>query len=540
MDSNHRRPRPIKSVDGFYNSPGNRPTFQRSLSDSLRPTEYRLPKPVTERQANPLFPARQPMQQRTPVIGVSTRTRASLPNSSKTERRGFRFWKRKANKQRRKRPVRRVVFTMLSLAIVAILAVGGWLDWNLNKIFHCGLTCGVQALSTPRLKGEAQGRVNILLAGDSADDPDHGGALLTDSIMLVSIDTKNHTGFMLSIPRDLWVNIPGWGYEKINAANDASNFNQPGYPQGGMGQLEQVVQTDLGIPVDYYGLIDYSAFRDTVNAVGGIKVDIQSSDPRGIYDAYTHLNLPNGWVELNGSEALALARARGDEAAGDVSYGLPNSDYDRTMHQRQMLVALGQKATTAGVLTNPIRISQLFSAIGKNVQTDMTLGDVARLAQLTRGVKLSQLQSLTYPSTATATNNSPALLTNYTDPASGEEALIPTDGIGDFGGLQQYYQQLVTNNPIVKESPSVVVLNASDVNGLAHYEAKILESKGFNVVSITDANNQHPGTMVVDDSNGQMPLAKQSLQRLFPDHSPPVIAARQKLKKLRVIPLTLS
>ena len=125
-----------------------------------------------------------------------------------------------------------------------------------------------------------EGRVNILLAGDSVDDPNHGGAQLTDSILLLSINTKNHSAFLSALGRDLWVYVPGLdSYQKINAANDVSNFNQAGYPAGGMGQLEEIVQTDLGIPVDYYGLMDYGAFKDSVDAVGGVTINIQSPDP---------------------------------------------------------------------------------------------------------------------------------------------------------------------------------------------------------------------------------------------------------------------
>ncbi|HUA13345.1 MAG TPA: LCP family protein, partial [Candidatus Sulfotelmatobacter sp.] len=181
--------------------------------------------------------------------------------------------------------------------LIAILIIGGYVGgkfaYNLSKTFN-GNIFGL--LFPTKLNGEDSGHVNILLAGYSADDPNHQGAELTDSIMLVSIDTQNNTASMLSIPRDLWVNIPGNGYNKINAAYEdgqADNFSASGYPNGGMGQLEQIVSQKLGIPIDYYGLIDYTAFKDSVNAVGGIRVDIQSSDPRGLYDAYTHLNLPN-------------------------------------------------------------------------------------------------------------------------------------------------------------------------------------------------------------------------------------------------------
>jgi LCP family protein required for cell wall assembly len=417
-----------------------------------------------------------------------------------------------ANKRWKKRLVRSSI-----VAAALMLIVGGWVGsrllTNVDKVFHGSIVSDVQALSsTTKLKGESSGRINFLLAGDSEDDPGHQGADLTDSIMVVSIDTQNHTGFMLSIPRDMWVDIPGIGHEKINAANDITNFNQPGYPSGGMGQLEQIVTTDFGIPIDYYGLIDYTAFRDAVNAVGGISITIQSPDPRGLYDAYTNLKLPNGMVTLDGQQALNLARARGDDSAGDTSYGFPDSDYDRTEHQRQMLVALEQKASTVGVVSDPLKIGQLFNAVGNNVQTDMNLADVLRLTQITKGMSVSSLQSLTLADSGTN-----PLLADYTAP-DGEEALIPSAGLDDFSQIQTYYQELTSgkaNTAVITESPSVVVLNGSDVDGLARKEADILQSEGFNVVGVTDSNAEYPGTEIIDLSNGKMPAAKAQLAQTF-------------------------
>lgn len=410
---------------------------------------------------------------------------------------------------------KRKVLTSMLTALLLVIGVGAWygssLIANLDKAFHGNVFSDVHAIfSNTKLKGEDQGRVNILLAGDSSDDPNHAGADLTDSIMIVSIDTKNHTGFMLSVPRDLWVDVPGWGHEKINGANDINNFSQSGYPKGGMGQLEQIVQTDLGIPIDYYSLIDYSAFRQAVDTVGGITINVQSPDPRGIYDAYTHLKLPNGPVNLGGQQALDLARARGDGAAGDVSYGLPNSDFDRTQHQRQMLQALVQKAQSVGVLANPIKVSQLFSTFGNNVHTDLNLQDVLRFIQITKGMNITHLQSLSY-----SYGGKNALLSDYTSP-SGQEALIPKEGVDDFGQLQQYYRQLTSDNPVVREAPSVVVLNGSNKTGLAHKEATTLTSEGFNVVGVQDAMNIYSGSMIVDNTNGQKHASKQLLQTILP------------------------
>lgn len=517
-----RQPNHTRRIDDFHRGP-----LPRTI-DLRRPTARQSPSIAQVKPVAPLisaarlpaasFPPRaasagQPLFGKTlpnPAFGRQSgptdtaKTKHKDPNPIRRNRGIKRHWSLK----------RKLVTSALAILLLGF-SFGTWygakLLANVNKVFHANVFTDAHALfSGTTLKGEDQGRVNILLAGDSADDPDHGGADLTDSIMVVSIDTKNHTGFMLSIPRDLWVDVPGWSHQKINAANDVTNFSQTGYPSGGMGQLEQIVQTDLGIPIDYYALINYTAFKDAVDAVGGITIDIQSPDPRGIYDAYTNLELPNGEVTLNGQEALNLARARGDDAAGDVSYGL-GSDYDRTQHQRQMLVALVKRAESVGVLANPLKVTQLFDAFGNNIETDLNLEDVSRLIQITKGMDVTKLQSDTY-----SDSGPHALLTNYTDPDSGQEALAPTAGIDNFSPIQQYYQQLTSANPVVREAATVVVLNASDVIGLAHKEGTTLQGQGLDVSAIADANNVYPTTMIVDNSHGHKPASKQLLQQLFP------------------------
>jgi len=341
------------------------------------------------------------------------------------------------------------LFKRLILTLVVMVVItGGWLGWKFyeNEVKITGDKNPLHLLSIfnqQPLKGEDQGRVNILIAGDSADDPGHSGAQLTDSIMILSVNTKNHTAFMLSIPRDTWVDLPGWDHEKINAANEVTSFSQPGLPKGGMGELEQVIEQDLGIPIDYYALIDYTAFRDAVNAVGGIDVNIQSSDPRGLYDPNISvadggpLRLPNGVQHLNGQTALNLARARGD-AYG--SYGFPRADFDRTQHQRQMLLALRSKATSAGVLSNPLKLGQLADSIGNNVQTDLQLNNMERFYSLTKNLNDSNIQSLSLDKI-----NNQTLLKSYSAP-NGQSALIPTAGLDNFTQIQAVIAQLLVVN----------------------------------------------------------------------------------------------
>lgn len=442
---------------------------------------------------------------------------SDAPSDEGRQRKGRRRSKNAAEPRKKglrgirwKKVIKRTVITLLIIG----LGWGGWLGWKIardtSKIFggHGGI---LGFLSSAQLKGQAQGRVNILLAGDSADDPGHQGADLTDSIMLLSIDTKNNTAFMLSIPRDLWVNLPdGLGYQKINAANTDSGFSMSGYPNGGMGALEYTVSKIFNVPIDYYALINYTAFRDAVNAVGGVTITVKSPDPRGLYDPNTHIKLPNGLVNLNGDGALNLARSRGD---GPGSYGFPASDFDRTSYQREIGLAIKSKVFSTGVLSNPIKIANLFDAIGNNVHTDLSTSDVRTLYSIFNKINNSAIQSVGLNSTTFNGKPKVDLLSNYLA-SNGQEALIPAAGMDNYSNFQLLFTQLTSNNPIVKEAASVVVLNGGNIPGLAGKEQIALTGQGINVSAIGDAPTTTT-TTIVDLSAGKMPATKAALEKTF-------------------------
>lgn len=494
MDFKARPPRKT-SIDGFVSRP--QPKFgQRSgiaftprRSSSPHPT-YESPKPRPISRPQPVVPHQK--QAFSNHYSYSPKA-AATPNERPSKKR--RNWKKISLR------------TGLGVLAIAVI-IGGWLGWkvvgNLDKVFHGNPFSDAGALlSNTTLKGEQRGRVNLLLAGDSADriDATNNGGDLTDSLMVVSVNTKDHSAFMLSIPRDLWVNVPRAGYNKINSV----------YEYDGMAGLESLISSDFGIPIDYYALVNYGAFVGLVNAVGGVTINIQSPDPRGLYDPQpfpgsTSLKLSNGANTLDGQQALNLARARGD-AYG--SYGFPQSDFDRTQHQRQLLVAIAQKAESIGVVGNPLKVSQVFDTLGSNVKTDLNLSDVLALIRVTKGIPPSSIASLSY-----SYGGSNPLLTGYTSP-SGQEALIPSAGIGNYTQLQAYYQQQTTNNPVSKEAASVVVLNGSDVVGLARQEQTTLQKQGMSVSSVTDASTEYPNTLIVDLSGGKDPATKAALQQIF-------------------------
>lgn len=553
-----QRPTKIISIDGFVSStrpnrlPGAPAVSPKIRRASISPNAAirRTLTPQTRQVVRPRPVASEQMRA-TPRIGnallsrpqaapasptpVAVRPRAATPDELPTpimpeapESRPVAppLKRSKADRPKRKRrPMgsrKKIALKAAGVLSALVLVVGGWLGYkflnNTNKIFGGNIASNLTSLFKPvPLKGQETGRVNILLAGNSADDAGHDGALLTDSVMVVSVDVENNKAFMLSIPRDLWVDIPGVGHKKINEAyywGDMAKFSENGYPKGGMGLLAKVVEQNFGIHSHYYSLVNYSAFRDAVNAVGGISVNVSSTDPRGIYDPNIDwttkgplVKLSNGTHTLNGQQALNLARARGS-AYG--AYGFAQSDFTRTEYQRKMLLGLKDKASNAKTLSNPLRVSGLFDAIGNNVKTDFKLNELLTLQSLMKKIDSGKISSLAL------VDNNRNLLTSYATP-TGQSALIPAAGIDDFSEITAFLQKIMSNNPMVQEAPTVAVLNGTETTGLAAKQKATLAGKGFVVTTVGDAAKKpYAKTTIVDNTKGKKPASKKTLSQLFP------------------------
>lgn len=533
----HKNPsRRSQSIDGFV---PNRPQSTSRLS--ARRIPHIAPKPSVVqplRRSQPSSSLKSAVSRTTPRSYIDTLHSETVSNSKHHGRPGRKaiatvdnsplllHSKRTRRQRKATKPPKarwRIVTKRIVLACLAFLLLsGGWVGWkiyrNTAKIFGNKNPLAVLSVFKPiPLKGQATGHVNILLAGDSADRTDNsGGGDLTDSIMIFSLNTKTHAAYMISIPRDLWVNIPGYGYSKINAANTATKFSASGYPAGGMGMLEKVISDNLDIDINYYALVNYTAFRDAVNEVGGINVTIQSPDPRGLYDPSFRpaeggpLKLPNGVSHLDGQTALNLARARGDPYNGVWgAYGFPQSDFDRTQHQRQMMLALKDKAISMSVLSNPLKIGGLMDAVGNNVKTDFQINELASLYSLMKGVNNSNIQSIGLNNV-----NGQNLLANYSA-SGGQSALIPASGIDDFSAIQTYINKTINATPVTTEAAKVVILNGGQTAGLGQTYATLLNQKGSSVTTVANAPATYQKTTIIDNSGGKKPATKDMLSATF-------------------------
>ncbi len=516
-------PRRATSTDGFLSGSGQqprRPAFRGNGGPTIQPSpENRRPEIGKTFDGTPIRPnlhavATQDFDNRDvrnntqsdgylappSQHGLAEPRRRSSKLPSAKSKRGF-FSRRRQDteegdyaspKRKKKHKIRRAFVILMGLAV---LFFGLRFYGSISKLTGNNNPLNVLgALRDAPLKND-NGRVNILVAGNSADEIGHNGAELTDSIMIVSVDTKENTAMMLSVPRDMWVRTPSGGHSKINAV----------YPESGMPGLASVLEDNLGLPIHYNTLVSYNAFRDLVNAVGGIKITIKSIDPRGIYDPnldYTSsrccalAKYPNGPVDLNGKQALNLARARGDGGG----YGFPQGDFDRTEHQRQMLIAIKQKVSSASVIANPMKVSNLVSAVGDNVKTDLSLAEMQTLFKVMKRIDDSKIDSY---NVNTLKGGGSTMLASYSAPG-GQSALIPAAGLDDYTEIAAQIKRTFTSSPVAKEAADIVVLNGTDLPGLAKLESNKLDAQGTNTL-LRANGSPHTKTVIIDNSGGSKP-----------------------------------
>ena len=228
---------------------------------------------------------------------------------------------------------------------------------------------------------DGSSRVTVLVMGLDYDDTEARKVPRTDSMMLVSMDPQSRTAGILSIPRDMWVNIPGFDYAKINTAYFLGEAYQ--LPGGGAGLAVQTVQDFLGVPINYYAQIDFDAFVAFIDELGGIDINIPKKIKVSIKGGYTVNDKINnktytreekllhaGLQTLDGATALAYARDR--HTAG--------GDYDRAKRQQQVVDAVRARILNFNMLPKLIsKAPKLYAELSKGVHTNLSLDQMIQL-----------------------------------------------------------------------------------------------------------------------------------------------------------------
>ncbi|MDB5163067.1 MAG: hypothetical protein JWN28_674 [Candidatus Saccharibacteria bacterium] len=424
----------------------------------------------------------------------------SLQDGGKKSRRQRRRDK-KARKQPKSKARRIIKWVFIVLLIIVIGVVGYFVVKGLNASGNVLQGNIFDLVKNEPLKQDENGRSNFLLLGTSEDDPGHDAGYLTDSILVLSVDQKNKNAYTFSIPRDLYVEYNQAcmsGYRgKVNVyfmcANDgdddAAEQDRLTKTRGFIGEI-------VGMDIQYAVHVNYTVMRDVVNAIGGnITVNIDSRDPRGVMDSNFDwkcgrtnrkvncppsghfIDYPNGQVTIDAEHALYLAQARGDIAP---TYGFEQSNFDRERNQQMIMVAIRDKALSAGTLTNLGKVSGLIDALGGNLRTNVETKEIRTLMDLGQNIKSTDIISIDL---YTAEN---PIFTTGTLPGAGS-SVYPKAGVNDYSELQAYLDKQLTSNPVVREGANITVLNGSGVAGAGQTVADSLTEKEFTVDDVANA-----------------------------------------------------
>ncbi len=333
-------------------------------------------------------------------------------------------------------------------------------------------------ISPGTLRGEGDGRVNILLIGIGGKN--HDGGQLADTIMVASIDPINNQLAMLSIPRDLRVPLNGGGFGKINAIH-AYGENSSG--KSGPQDLKNTVGEILDLPIHYYLRVDFEGFTRIVDELGGIDIDV----PKEIYDAnypdeqmvdYAPFYIGVGNQHLDGATALKYARSR-----------YSTSDFDRAGRQQQIIDAVREKALSVGVLANPAKVWSLVGILGDHVRMDMSAKEVSALVSIAKKLDTSKTASRVLDNSA----DGPLITSN----AGGYYLVTRT---GDWSEIRQIAHEIFKDPYIFRENAQIEILNGSGVDGRAGALRSELTNLGYNISNI-DNTEEISETVIYDYSN---------------------------------------
>ena len=339
----------------------------------------------------------------------------------------------------------------------------------------------------PSQSWDGESRVSLLVMGLDYRDWENGeGAPRTDTMILLSLDPPSRTAGMLSIPRDLWVNIPGYEPAKINQAyRDGELFDADG---GGPGLAMQTVEELLGMEIDYYAVVDFYAFEQFIDELGGVKVDVPEEivvDPLGDNNTKT---LQPGVQTLPGYLALAYARAR----------NTIGSDFDRAARQQQVIMGIRDRILSKEMLTTLIeRAPALYKTLSAGVRTNLTLLQVVRLAWLAPQIPQESIkQGIIGPDQvafATSFDGQEIL-----QPLPEEIRLLRDEIFTTSGPVSPASTETDPQELIAAENAYISILNGTLNPGLASETTAYLKSSGITQVESGNAEALYSQTTLID------------------------------------------
>jgi polyisoprenyl-teichoic acid--peptidoglycan teichoic acid transferase len=350
----------------------------------------------------------------------------------------------------------------------------------------------------PRWSGNQ--RITVLLMGID-ERAQETGPFRTDTLMLLTLDPSTMQAGVLSVPRDLWVPIPGYRDGRINTAHFLGDLHD--YPGGGPALAVETLEYNLGTPINHYVRVNFHAFVVLVNQVGGIDVFVETAIDDPLYPDYHYgydpLYIEAGWHHFDGEMALKYARTRHS-----------SNDFDRARRQQQVISAILERVTSYELLPDLARNApSLYQTLQDSVVTDLALDQILALANLAVDVDQEHIRYGVIDHTSTQP---------YVT-ADGAQVLIPLrDRMRE---VRDYVFESVPPAPVVEEATAVIVptptlesaaiavLNGTMRGGLAGSTGDYLRDQGFTVLLVGNADRQdYANTRVVMNRNKPQTLGR--------------------------------
>jgi LCP family protein required for cell wall assembly len=315
--------------------------------------------------------------------------------------------------------------------------------------------------------------------GVQEDEP----AFRTDTIMVINVDPVRMRAGVLSIPRDLWVSIPGYSEQRINTANFLGDSQS--YPGGGPALAAATIEQNLGIDIDKYVRINFDVFTSVVNLVApnGVEICVQETIDDPTYpDAgfgFIHVHFDPGCQRLDAEKLLQYARTRHTDGG----------DFDRARRQQEVIRALMSEVLSAGGISNFVgQAAALWEELSTSITTDMSLEEMLSLANLAQQIDMDTV----------AFNTIDNMAVNFATTSSGDQVLIP-----NYNAIRALIQD--TFNPpeplaegdlrqrATAENARIVLYNNTDIAGLARTTQEWMISQGVTIESV--GNMPEPNNM---------------------------------------------
>jgi LCP family protein required for cell wall assembly len=335
--------------------------------------------------------------------------------------------------------------------------------------------------SGSQVLNNGQETVNFLLIGS---DRRPGGSFRTDTMVIAILRPNDGQVSLISIPRDLWVSIPGWENQRINTAYQ--HGISVGYPGGGPGLLKDTILYNLGIRIDHTALVEFDGFRQIVDTLGGVDVPVSCAytDWRLIDPSYDPQNENNwalyttgpGLVHMDGDLALWYARSR-----------QKSNDFDRGRRQQEVLRALFTQALQAGTLT---RIPELYNDLKSTVETDLGLVDLLQLSIYAPKMTNADIRSYYIR---------PPLVSSWIT-TGGAAVLLPNED-----ALQQMLTEALSPSTKIVERQAIVidVMNGTSIPGYETLAATRLNYAGYETHIVPSDRQDYAYSVLIDKTAEQ-------------------------------------